>query len=99
MFLNLKNPKIDVRGTNLFNLIRSKKDFFWIKFIFGHDNPGFKCSKNMSCDEININNELDGLVQYSVGMSFKNWYSVSDYDRLVQLRLGIGSNQLINAIL
>ena len=56
MFLNPKNPKIDVRGTNLFNLIRSKKDFFWIKFIFGHDNPGFKCSKNMSCDEININN-------------------------------------------
>ena len=53
----------------------------------------------VSFNEINLNNELDGLVQYSVGMAFTNWYQVSDYDRLVQLRLGIGSNQLINAIL
>ncbi len=50
-------------------------------------------------NEINLNNELDGLVQYSVAMAFTNWYPVSEYDRQVQLSVGIGSNQLINAAL
>ena len=43
----LKNPKVEIKGSNLFNYIKSKNFNGHLEIAFGDQNPGFECSKDL----------------------------------------------------
>ena len=73
----LKNPKVEIKGSNLFNFIELKKGLN-LEIAFGNHNPGFECKKSLGGKDLTLTNVLikKPIFELPKFGFFKSYYSL-----------------------